>query len=217
MERVSPPLSRFADRLQAVRSEIIAAGRDPGEVTIVGVTKTRSVAGVEEALGAGLAVLAENRVAEGLLRRQQFPSARWHLIGHLQSNKARLAAGSFDLLQSVDSERLAEMIAGHAPGQEILIQVNISREDAKHGCPPEAATQLCRAVAGFLPLQGLMGIAPLEGDPTLAFDLLARLHLEAQQVTGRPLPVLSMGMSGDYRAALRAGSTMLRLGRVLFG
>lgn len=217
MELASRPLSRFAERLAAVRATIAEAGRDPSEVAIVAVTKTRTLRDCETALAAGIEVLAENRVAEGLERIAQLPAARWHLIGHLQSNKVRLAAGSFDLIQSVDSVRLAELIAQRAPRQSVLLQVNVSGEAAKHGCAPLDAIEACRKIAGLLPLEGLMGMAPLDGPPEPPFALLARLRSEAQNATGLGLPILSMGMSGDYPAALRAGSTMLRLGRALFG
>ena len=111
MELASRPSSRFAERLAAVRATIAESGRDPAEISIVAVTKTRPLADCEAALAAGLEMLAENRVAEGLERIAQLPVARWHLIGHLQSNKVRLAAGRFELIQSVDSVRLAGMIA----------------------------------------------------------------------------------------------------------
>lgn len=181
------------------------------------VTKTRSLAECDEALAAGLEVLAENRVAEGLERVAQLPSAHWHLIGHLQSNKVKLAAGRFELIQSVDSQRLAELIAERAPAQEVLLQVNVSAEPGKHGCAPGEVVASARSIAAVLPLRGLMGMAPLAGAPEPAFELLARLRLEAEQASGLRLPVLSMGMSGDYAAAVSAGSTMLRLGRALFG
>ena len=217
MELASRPSSRFAERLAAVRAKIAESGRDPSEISIVAVTKARPLADCEAALAAGLETLAENRVAEGLERIAQVPAARWHLIGHLQSNKVRFAAGRFELIQSVDSVRLAEMIAERAPQQSVLLQVNVSGEAGKHGCTPAEAAAACRAIAALVPLQGLMGMAPLVGAPAPAFELLARLRLDAEDATGLALPVLSMGMSGDYQAALDAGSTMLRLGRVLFG
>ena len=217
MEVASQPSSRLAERLAAIRAAILEADRDPAEVAIVGVTKTRPLTDCVDALAAGLTLLAENRVAEGLERIEQLPGAHWHLIGHLQSNKVRLAAGRFDLIQSVDSVRLATLIAERSPRQRVLLQVNVSGEAEKHGCQPAVAVEACRDISGLLPLAGLMGMAPLEGSPEPAFEMLARLRLEAQQATGLDLPILSMGMSGDYPAALRAGSTMLRLGRVLFG
>ena len=217
MEVASQPSSRLAERLAAIRAAILEADRDPAEVAIVAVTKTRPLADCVDALAAGLNLLAENRVAEGLERIEQLPAARWHLIGHLQSNKVRLAAGRFDLIQSVDSVRLAALIAERAPRQRVLLQVNISGETEKHGCLPAGTVESCRAISRLLPLVGLMGMAPLAGAPEPSFELLAGLRQEAQQATGLELPILSMGMSGDYPAALRAGSTMLRLGRVLFG
>jgi len=127
------------------------------------------------------------------------------------------AAGRFALIQTVDSARLAEAIAGHAPGQAVLVEVNIARESQKSGVTPDEALDLIKTVAGLLDLQGLMGMGPSSGDPTPAFNELRTLHDEAEQRVGRGLPVLSMGMSGDFEAALAAGSTMLRLGQALFG
>jgi pyridoxal phosphate enzyme (YggS family) len=143
--------------------------------------------------------------------------AQWHLIGHLQTNKVKQAAGRFALIQSVDSLRLAEAIARHAPNQAVLVEVNIAREPQRSGVAPEQALELAAEVAGLLDLQGMMGMAPAEGDPRPAFDELRQLHDDAEQRLGKGLPILSMGMSGDFEAALAAGSTMLRLGQALFG
>lgn len=143
--------------------------------------------------------------------------AEWHLIGHLQTNKVKQAAGRFALIQSVDSARLAETIARHAPGQAVLVEVNIAREAQKSGVSPDDALELITTVSSGLDLQGLMGMGPSHGDPTPAFSELRLLHDEAEQRLGKGLPVLSMGMSGDFEAALAAGSTMLRLGQALFG
>jgi pyridoxal phosphate enzyme (YggS family) len=145
------------------------------------------------------------------------PGADWHLIGHLQTNKVKQAAGRFALIQSVDSVRLAEAIARHAPSQAVLIEVNIAREPQKSGAAPEDALELAVGVANLLDLQGLMGMGPVTGDPAPAFNELRRLHDDVEQRVGKGLPVLSMGMSGDFEAALAAGSTMLRLGQALFG
>ena len=162
-------------------------------------------------------MLGENRVQEALPKIDALPQAEWHLVGHLQTNKVRPAGGRFALIQSLDSESRAAAIAAAAPWQPVLLQVNISREPAKHGAPPEAAVEVARAIARLLDLRGLMGIGPIAGDPAEAFRELARLRLECEQAAGRGLPILSMGMSEDFEAACRAGSTMLRLGRVLFG
>jgi PLP dependent protein len=205
------------ENLRAVRERIERTGRNLEDVTIVAVTKGFGPDVCRAALDAGLTVLGENRVHEALTKMAEVEGAEWHLIGHLQTNKARLAAGRFQLIQSVDSLRLAEHIARIAPSQPVLVEVNISREPQKTGVAPDSTVTLATEIAKRLDLKGLMAMGPSQGDPTPAFEDLRRLRDEAQQQIGRALPVLSMGMSGDFEAALRAGSTMLRLGQVLFG
>jgi hypothetical protein len=205
------------ENLKAVRERITRAGRDPGDVTIVAVTKGFGPEVCREAIAAGLIVLGENRVQEALAKMDVVHDAQWHLIGHLQSNKVKHAAGRFALIQSVDSGRLAQQIARVKPDQAVLVEVNVAREPQKSGAAPDQAIDLAIEVAGMLDLKGLMAIGPSHGDPTPAFQELKALRDETQQRVGRPLPVLSMGMSGDFEAALAAGSTMLRLGQVLFG
>jgi pyridoxal phosphate enzyme (YggS family) len=200
-----------------VRERIGRIGRDPDEVSIVAVTKGFGPAVCAHALAAGLTMLGENRVQEALRKMESVDGAEWHLIGHLQSNKVRPAAGRFKLIQSVDSIRLAAQIARVQPEQQVLVEVNVSRKPQKSGAEPEHAVEVILGVAGLLDLRGLMAIGPSHGDPTPAFVELRRLRDEAQERVGRQLPVLSMGMSGDFEAALSAGSTMLRLGQVLFG
>jgi pyridoxal phosphate enzyme (YggS family) len=205
------------ERLSRVSARIAATGRNPDEVAIVAVTKGFGVEACREALAAGLHMLGENRVQEALPKMAAVQSARWNLIGHLQTNKVKQAAGRFALIQTVDSARLAEGIARQAPGQAVLIEVNVAREAQKSGIAPEMALDLITTVATLLDLQGLMGMGPSQGDPTPAFNELRTLHTLAEQRIGKGLPVLSMGMSGDFEAALAAGSTMLRLGQALFG
>lgn len=214
------------ERLAHVSARIAAAGRNPDEVAIVAVTKGFGVDACREALAAGLCMLGENRVQEALPKMDAVnaaqsdgaPCARpaWHLIGHLQTNKVKQAS-RFALIQTVDSAHLAEAIARHSPGQAVLIEVNVAREPQKSGVSPENALELIAIVSNLLDLQGLMGMGPAEGDPASAFNELRRLRDEAEQRIGKRLPVLSMGMSGDFEAALAAGSTMLRLGQALFG
>ena len=206
-----------ADRLRAVRERIARTGRDPADITIVAVTKGFDAAVCREAVAAGLRVLGENRVQEALPKIESVTGAEWHLIGHLQTNKVKPAAGRFALIQTVDSAHLAEALARHAPNQAALIEVNVAREAQKSGVAPERALELAEATAGLLDLRGLMAMGPTEGDPTPAFSELHRLRDDAEQRLGRPLPILSMGMSGDFEAALAAGSSMLRLGQALFG
>jgi pyridoxal phosphate enzyme (YggS family) len=206
-----------AENLASVRERIDRAGRDPNEVAIVAVTKGFDVSVCRDAMAAGLPMLGENRVQEALGKMDLLHEAEWHLIGHLQTNKARQAAGRFALIQSVDSVRLAEVIARLAPLQPVLVEVNVAREPQKSGADPAEALEVITAAAGMLDLQGLMGMGPSEGDPREAFAELWELRDEAEQRLGTKLPILSMGMSGDFEAAVAAGSTMLRLGRVLFG
>jgi len=205
------------ERLARVSARIAATGRNPDEVAIVAVTKGFDESVCRLALQAGLRMLGENRVQEALKKIEVVEGAQWHLIGHLQTNKVKQAAGRFALIQSVDSARLAEAIAGHAPSQAVLLEVNIAREPQRSGVAPEQALELAAEVANLLDLQGLMGMAPAEGDPAPAFNELRRLHDDIEQSVGKGLPILSMGMSGDFEAALAAGSTMLRLGQALFG
>jgi pyridoxal phosphate enzyme (YggS family) len=205
---------RIAANLATIRSRIERAGGDPEAIEIVAATKNRPADDCRAAVAAGLRSLGENRVQEALVKMDEVPGARWHLIGHLQSNKVR-HAGRFDLIQSLDSLRLAEALAARG-GAAVLLEVNVARERQKNGVEPDAAIATAAAVAKLLDLRGFMGIAPLGGDPDPAFGELRRLRDGAEHRLGRALPVLSMGMSEDLEAAVRAGSTMLRIGRALF-
>ena len=205
------------ERLARVSARIAATGRNPDEVAIVAVTKGFDVSVCRLALQAGLRSLGENRVQEALKKMDEVPNAAWHLIGHLQTNKVKQAVGRFALIQTVDSLRLAQEIARHAPNQPVLVEVNIAREAQRSGVAPEDALELVANVATMLDLHGLMGMGPSTGDPSPAFNELRRIHDESEQQIGKGLPVLSMGMTGDFEAALAAGSTMLRLGQALFG
>jgi len=207
----------IVERLARISARIAATGRNPDEVAIVAVTKGFDVSVCRLALQAGLRMLGENRVQEALKKMEDVQEAQWHLIGHLQTNKVKQAAGRFALIQTVDSDRLAEAIALHAPTQSVLVEVNIAREPQRSGVSPESAVELVASAARLLDVQGVMGMGPAEGDPMPAFAELRRIRDEAEQRIGKALPVLSMGMSGDFQAALAAGSTMLRLGQALFG
>jgi pyridoxal phosphate enzyme (YggS family) len=207
----------ISENLAKVRERIARAGRDPESVAIVAVTKGFDISVCRDALAAGLRVLGENRVQEAIDKIDQLPEAEWHLIGHLQTNKARQAAGRFALIQSVDSARVAEALARAVPTQQVLVEVNVAREPQKSGADPAHALEVITAVAGMLDLKGLMAMGPSTGDPTPAFTELRQLRDRAEDRIGNELPILSMGMSGDFEAALAAGSTMLRLGQVLFG
>lgn len=205
------------ENLAAVKERIRQAGGDPDVITIVAVTKGFGPETCRQAVAAGLSVLGENRVQEALGKMTQVTGALWHLIGHLQTNKVKAAAHRFDLIQSVDSRHLAEAIARIDPGQAVLVEVNVAREAQKTGVAPDAALELLDEVAKMLELRGLMAMGPAHGDPAPAFRELRELRDQAQQRTGKSLPILSMGMSSDFEAAVASGSTMLRLGTALFG
>ncbi len=207
----------IAANLASVRERIARAGRNPDDITIVAVTKGFGPEVCRQALEAGLPILGENRVQEAVAKMDAVHGARWHLIGHLQTNKVRLAAGRFELIQSVDSSHLAEAIARANPKQKVLVEVNVAREPQRSGVDPDAAATLIDTTSEMLDLQGLMAMGPAEGDPSPAFDELRAIREAAQQRLGKALPILSMGMSGDFEAAVRAASTMVRLGQVLFG
>ena len=220
------------ERLAHVRGEIArrqaAAGRtDP--VTIVAVTKGFGLEAVEAALAAGLADVGENRVQEAL-EKLDTPAGRrvnWHLVGHLQRNKAKHVAGRFALIHSVDSAELAEELdkraggAAHGAKQRVLLQVNVAGETQKSGCAPADAPALAHRVAAqpHLALEGLMTIAPFTDDQDVQRRTFRGLRVlrDALQEEGLWLPTLSMGMSADYGIAVEEGTTVIRLGTVLFG
>lgn len=203
--------------LQAIRANIERIGRNSREISIVAVTKGFGAAVCRQAVEAGLVILGENRVQEALEKMSAVQGAQWHLIGHLQTNKARAAAGRFSMIQSIDSRHLVDALARLNPSQQVLVEVNVAREPQKTGVNPDEALGLIDGTARALDLRGLMAMGPSRGDPTPAFDELRRLRDEAQERLGKSLPILSMGMSGDYELAVKAGSTMLRLGTALFG
>jgi pyridoxal phosphate enzyme (YggS family) len=218
-------MSPIADNLQRIRDRIATAcaraGRDTASVTLVAVSKFHPAEAVAEALAAGHQVFGENRVQEAAGKfpdlRAGHPGLRLHMIGALQSNKARDAVRIADTIESLDRPKLAatlaEAMAQEGRRPELLIQVNIGREAQKAGIDPESVADFvaeCREAHG-LPIQGLMCIPPAEGDPQPHFAALARMRAELD------LPVLSMGMSGDFEAAIAEGATHVRVGTAIFG
>ena len=206
-----------AANLASVRERIERAGRNPDDVDIVAVTKGFGPEVGLEALHAGLRILGENRVQEAIPKMQVVKNATWHLIGHLQTNKVVAAVHHFDMIQTVDSLRLAEAIARLEPEMPVLVEVNVAREPQRSGVDPDEAPELIERVGRLVALQGLMAIGPADRDPYPAFKEMRHLRDDAQERLGKRLPILSMGMSGDFEVAVRAGSTMVRLGEVLFG
>ncbi|RKX34985.1 MAG: YggS family pyridoxal phosphate-dependent enzyme [Verrucomicrobia bacterium] len=221
----------FPERLERVRERIRSvantAGRSPDSVRILPVTKTLPASAVCTAVAAGLDMVGENRVQEAVAKMKEVDlRVSWELIGHLQSNKVRLAVEHFDRIQSVDTITRIEQINRHAAEADkrmaILIQVNAGRDPAKFGADlSQAPALLERALSCTnLRIDGLMTIAPLSDDPEVARHTFARLRScrdSLEQRFGCRLAELSMGMSDDFESAVREGSTLLRLGSVLFG
>ena len=212
------------ERLTQVRAELARFAGHP--VTIVAVTKGFGMDAIRAALAAGLADIGENRVQEAVQKqdalRDQAGDIRWHLIGHLQRNKAKVVPGRFELVHSIDSLELARELDRRASAPvRVLVQVNVAGESQKSGCTPEEAPALARQIAalGQLRLEGLMTLAPLTDDVEVqrrAFRGL-RLLRDTIKEDGVWLPTLSMGMSGDYASAVHEGATVIRLGTALFG
>lgn len=207
----------LTSNLASVRERIERAGRNPDEVVIVAVTKGFGPEECRKALHAGLRHLGENRVQEAIPKIAAVGDASWQLIGHLQTNKVAAAVKHFAMIQTVDSLRLAEAIAREEPEMPVLVEVNVARESQRTGADPASAPELIDQVSRILSLEGLMAMGPSDQDPAPAFRELRRMRDDAQQRLGRMLPILSMGMSGDFEIAVRAGSTMVRLGQALFG
>jgi pyridoxal phosphate enzyme (YggS family) len=217
-----------ASRLKDVQATIARAadraGRDPASVRIVAVTKGVSLEPIRQALELGLRTLGENRVQEALPKIQALSAQApdWHLVGHLQTNKARQAVESFSMIESVDSVRLVEALSARARRRlEVLIEVNLTGEASKTGAPPDEVEAIVRAIGGSrnLRLQGLMAIGPLKGGPEAARPVFRRLRSMRDDLRQRfslELPELSMGMSEDYPVGVEEGASMLRLGRALF-
>jgi PLP dependent protein len=226
-------LEALRANLSVVRERVAAAarraGRNPDEVTVVGVTKTFGRDVVDLGYEAGLRHFGENRVqeAQGKIATPLPPDATLHLIGHLQTNKARPAARLFDLVESVDRPSLVEALdrATEAASRDlpVLIQVNVAGETQKAGCAIKETATLLRLVQTSQRLRplGLMTIAPLVADPEDArpvFRELRRLRDGlCHEQPGLDLPHLSMGMSNDFGVAIEEGATFVRIGRALFG
>ena len=212
-----------------IRSAAAAAGRDPASVTLVAVSKTRPAGDVVEACRAGQMVFGENYVQELAAKLTEVHEAvAWHFIGHLQSNKVKYIAGAVALIHSVDRLSLAEEISRQwgrlGSGCDILLQVNISGETSKSGTTEAAALQLVRDVSQLphVRIRGLMTMPPFFDDPEAArpfFGALRRLSqtVAAENIPGVAMEELSMGMSGDFEAAIQEGATLVRVGTSIFG
>jgi pyridoxal phosphate enzyme (YggS family) len=223
----------IAENLKTVRDRIAAAaeraGRDPASIALVAVTKTIDAAGIREAVAAGASRLGENRVQEAKEKIEQLgPIASWHLIGRLQTNKAKYAVRLFDLIHSVDGPELAKELDRQAGKrgkvQDVLIEVNIAGEEQKAGVALSDAVALIKDAATFRNIRvlGLMTMPPFSEDPEASRPHYRRLRelaeaVKREKIPGVPMEVLSMGMSGDYEVAVEEGATMVRVGTAIFG
>ena len=225
-------LATLTERIALVSGRIADAerrsGRAPGAVTLIGVVKTLPPDTVAAAVQAGLGDLGENRVQEAELHQQSVArtAARWHMIGHLQGNKAGKAVERFDLVHGVDDAALAEALGRRARGAgrvlPVLMEVNVSGEASKFGADPSALPELLERAAAVegIEVQGLMTVgAPVERpeEARPGFAMLRTLRDAGEKRLGRTLPHLSMGMSGDYEVAVEEGATLVRVGTALFG
>ena len=220
--------SGFSERLEAVEKRIAAAcakaGRPREGVRLLAVSKTKPPEAVTEAAGFGLRLFGENKVQEAQSKIPLCPSGlEWHLIGHLQTNKAKVAASLFQMIHSVDSLKLLQALDAHAETTlPVLLQVNVSGEASKSGMKPEDTAEVVEAANRMqkVEVHGLMTIPPFTPDPEKArihFVALRELRDRLQEKTGTPLPELSMGMSHDLEIAIEEGSTWVRIGTDLFG
>ena len=212
---------------ERMNAACVRAGRAPDAVTLQPVSKGQPPEAVQAAAALGLTCFGENRVQEAKVKISQCPgNLRWHLIGHLQSNKCRDAVHFFEMIQSVDSLALAEEIdkwaAKSAKTMPILMEVNVAGESSKFGYPPDQLlAELLRINAlPKIEIHGLMTVAPWAADPEKVrpvFRRLRELKTECEQILGAPLPHLSMGMSRDFEVAIEEGATIVRIGTALFG
>ncbi|MGA7295049.1 MAG: YggS family pyridoxal phosphate-dependent enzyme [Terriglobales bacterium] len=227
----------IADNIARVREQITAAarraGRDPNEITLMGVSKTFPADRVREAYAAGLRVFGENRVQEFAGKAnslRELPDTAWHLIGHLQSNKAAKAVELFDTVDSVDSARTAEKLntlaASAGKTLSVLIEINVGGEQAKSGVAPasDELEQILRGATRWshLKIHGLMTVPPYTEDPEGSRPYFRQLRQIRDRIEARNLPqidpaVLSMGMSHDFEVAIEEGATCVRVGTAVFG
>ncbi|MBF0210777.1 MAG: YggS family pyridoxal phosphate-dependent enzyme [Desulfamplus sp.] len=234
-------MQSIKDRLATIKTQIAYAakscGREPEEITLVAVSKKKDVDTVLDAINSGVKILGENYIQEATDKIDAIGQEidlnidldiQWHFIGHLQSNKAKVAVEYFDLIHTVDSLKLAKEIDRQAKKigkiQDILIQVNISQEETKSGAAADDAISLAQSISSLksLSLKGLMGMPPFFDEPERArpyFRELAKIRdrIENMHITSISMEHLSMGMSGDFQVAIEEGSTMVRIGTSIFG
>lgn len=215
----------YARIQEAVNAAAVRSGRNPKEITLMAVTKTVPPELVNCAVDCGIRLLGENRVQEYQSKRDSYdPNAEVHFIGHLQANKVKYLVGNVSMIQSVDRISLAQEISRcaekHGLRQDILLEVNIGGEESKSGISPQALPELLQAVSELphIHICGLMTIPPPTQE-TVYLEAMQRLFEEcrANNVPNTDMRILSMGMSGDFEAAISCGSNLVRIGSALFG
>jgi pyridoxal phosphate enzyme (YggS family) len=223
VETIRDRFLRVQDRIHAAT---VRVGRDASSVTLVAVSKAIPVDAIRQAVEAGVTILGENRVQEARDKIAVLPGlSTWHLVGHLQTNKARLAVQLFDLIHSLDSLKLAQALDRY--GQELakpvrcLIEVNLGGEESKSGMTEDGVRPLLEAAAGFrhLRIEGLMALPPFLPDPEQIRPFFRRLRTLRDKLRGEgfPLGELSMGMTHDFEVAIEEGATLVRIGTAIFG
>jgi len=221
------------ENLEEVNKRILCAcekaGRDPKEVTLIAVSKTKPASMIEEAYGAGVRDFGENKVQELCEKYKELPQdIKWHMIGHLQRNKVKQIIGKTVLIHSVDSLRLAEQIEEEAGKQDliidILLEINVAEEDSKFGFKLEEAESAILKIATFphVRIKGLMTIAPFvekSEENRSVFKKLRQFYVDMQSknIDNVNMSLLSMGMTGDYEVAIEEGATLVRVGTGIFG
>jgi pyridoxal phosphate enzyme (YggS family) len=219
----------IAERLDAVRRRIEVAarraGRNPGSVRLVAASKTKPADAIRAAYSAGAREFGENYVQEALSKQAELADLTditWHLIGHLQTNKAKIAAGAFAMVHSLDSARLADALHKARPDSRIavLVEVNLGGEASKSGASPDCLESLVSAVRDRVDVRGLMAIPPPGHKPEDSRPYFAQLRQMRERLaaaTGLALSELSMGMTDDFEIAIEEGATIVRVGRAIFG
>ena len=221
------------DNIKQVEENIIKScekvGRDPKEVTLIAVSKTKPYTAIEEALPSGVLDYGENKVQELTEKYEILPKdIRWHMIGHLQRNKVKYLVGKVELIHSVDSLRLANQIETEFAKKNeianILIEVNMANEESKFGITSETTEQLVREISKLehVWIKGLMTIAPYTDNPETNREYFRNMKKLSVDITEKNIDnvsmnVLSMGMTGDYQVAIEEGATMVRVGTGIFG
>lgn len=226
VQQIGEAIKRIQDQ---IATAAVRAGRDPSEITLVAVSKNQEIEAILAAYEFGLRDFGENRVQEALTKVSAVPAdVNWHFLGQLQRNKARKAAEFAALIHSLDRPALAETLnrIGAEQGRQIavLVEVNIGEEPSKGGVYPDQAVDLVEQLAGYahLAIKGLMTVAPLVAQPDQARPFFARMRELAVKIAELKLPnvameILSMGMTGDFTAAIAEGSTLVRIGEGIFG